>query len=1153
MPTRRPAPDFVDLHALAGEFERAVFSRGMALHTSGAVLGIDWAEDEGVLRAVVQGSMAEPYELEIDVALPDRFEPWCSCPYEHCCKHAAAALLVFADHLAGRDVGDTVIVGASGAASGGGGSVVSGTRRERALAEAGARGRQWLERYVAARADDEPDDARPPRQGAPDRTGGERWLYRLERVRGTPRLTVLRARPLKRGGFGAGRPYRTFQDRLHGDPVRTTREDAEALSLVASLAYAEHGPYRYHDGSHALTGRTGALLLDLVVSTGRTFLGDDRSAPLAPGPARALGLEWRDGADPDGLASRRLEMAIEGIGNGWIVPTEPPRHVDPDARAVGPLETGLDGEALALVAAMPPVPAETAREFALELAATLAEPGIPLPADVEIRTVEEEPEPVLLLHSPSGRAHVDHWTLTALVAYGPYAFGLDPDGSDARETRVHLLGPSEPGFEGDPVRVRRRPARERALYADFAERCPGFVPAARLDPAAPWHAADHRPEADSPAAAFEAFREVVLARKSLEAAGWRLSVEEPVNVRRTSVSSLDAELEPSGAGWFELGVGFVHEGRRYDLLELVVEWLERNAPDEPLLARAEDGEWLEVPAALLRPVARTLAELGDPSSGEIRLSRARALSLEALSRELDGAGVRTTWRGATELFGLAERLESLASIAADGAAGGVPLASAPRALRAELRPYQLAGLAWLETLAKAGLNGVLADDMGLGKTLQTLAHVLARRRARALDGPVLVVAPTSLLGNWAREAARFAPVLKVRVWHGAGRRAEPLGSDPADLVITSYALSLRDHDALAAHGFAMLVLDEAQTIKNPASKIGRALRALPVERRLCLTGTPLENHLGELWSLFDFLMPGLLGDQARFARHFRTPIEKRGDVDRQRRLASAIRPFLLRRRKEDVASELPAKTEIVREVTLDGAQATLYETIRVAMQERVRVLLAERGFDRSRVQVLDALLKLRQACCHPQLLKLPAARRVGASAKTELALDMVDELVAEGRRILLFSQFTEMLSILETGLAGRGIAHVKLTGRTRRRDAVIDAFQRGEVPVFLISLKAGGTGLNLTAADTVIHYDPWWNPAAEDQASDRAHRIGQDKPVFVYRLVASGTIEERIVAMQARKRALSDATIERGGEAGDGSFTADDLLSLFEADAGSRA
>jgi SNF2 family DNA or RNA helicase len=307
----------------------------------------------------------------------------------------------------------------------------------------------------------------------------------------------------------------------------------------------------------------------------------------------------------------------------------------------------------------------------------------------------------------------------------------------------------------------------------------------------------------------------------------------------------------------------------------------------------------------------------------------------------------------------------------------------------------------------------------------------------------------------------------------------------------------------------------------------------------------MENHLGELWALFDFLMPGFLGDAQRFRRHWRTPIEQHNDPERRQRLARRVAPFLLRRRKQDVLTELPPKTEIVRSVALADDQAALYEGIRLSMEKRVRSAISAQGLARSQITILDALLKLRQACCDPRLLKLPAAERVRGSAKLELLMDLLPEQLEEGRRILLFSQFTSMLGLIEPELDARGIAYAKLTGRTRKRDEVIERFRGGEVDLFLISLKAGGLGLNLVEADTVILYDPWWNPAVEAQAADRAHRIGQDKPVFVYKLLTEQTVEERMLAMQQHKRALADGIYRPGAADGGPAFSAEDIAELF--------
>jgi SNF2 family DNA or RNA helicase len=367
-----------------------------------------------------------------------------------------------------------------------------------------------------------------------------------------------------------------------------------------------------------------------------------------------------------------------------------------------------------------------------------------------------------------------------------------------------------------------------------------------------------------------------------------------------------------------------------------------------------------------------------------------------------------------------------------------------------------------------------------------------------------------------------------------------------DLVLTTYPLLSRDDETLLKHEYHYLILDEAQTIKNPASLAAQLVRRIKTNHRLCLTGTPMENHLGELWAQFDFLMPGFLGDNSNFKKHYRTPIETYGDNDQKSRLSRRLAPFMLRRTKQEVANELPPKTEIIRSVPLYAKQAALYESIRLTMEKKVRDAIAEKGLSRSHITILDALLKLRQTCCDPRTLPLKEAQKVKESAKLDLLMEILPEQLEEGRRILIFSQFTRMIALIEDELDARKIAYSKLTGQTRKRDEAIELFKSGEVSVFLISLKAGGVGLNLTEADTVIIYDPWWNPAAESQAADRAHRIGQDKPVFVYKLITENTVEEKIIAMQERKRALAESIYKDDAKEESLKFTAEDLSALFE-------
>jgi SNF2 family DNA or RNA helicase len=467
-------------------------------------------------------------------------------------------------------------------------------------------------------------------------------------------------------------------------------------------------------------------------------------------------------------------------------------------------------------------------------------------------------------------------------------------------------------------------------------------------------------------------------------------------------------------------------------------------------------------------------------------------------------------------------------------------------MHASLRPYQQQGLNWLQFLRAQGLGGILADDMGLGKTLQTLAHIQVEKDAGRLTAPALVIAPVSLMGNWHSEAARFCPGLRTLVLHGAGRHELADSVAEHDLVIAPYSLLQRDRERWLQLQWHLVVLDEAQNIKNASTNVAQVVSALQARHRLCLSGTPMENHLGEIWSLFHFLMPGFLGSQQRFKDVVRSPIERQGDPERMDQLRARIPPFMLRRTKKLVASELPPKVETVVRVELSGKQADLYETIRLGMEKTVREALTSKGLAKSQITILDALLKLRQVCCDPQLLKLEAAKTVKTSAKLEQLMELLPEMLAEGRRILLFSQFTSMLTLIEIELKKRQLSWVKLTGQSQQRDALIEQFTSGQVPLFLISLKAGGVGLNLPQADTVIHYDPWWNPAVEAQATDRAHRIGQTQSVFVYKMVAQGTIEERILALQERKAALSESMYSGATARKQPLFSEGDLAELLK-------
>jgi SNF2 family DNA or RNA helicase len=468
----------------------------------------------------------------------------------------------------------------------------------------------------------------------------------------------------------------------------------------------------------------------------------------------------------------------------------------------------------------------------------------------------------------------------------------------------------------------------------------------------------------------------------------------------------------------------------------------------------------------------------------------------------------------------------------------------PRSLKANLRPYQKEGFSWLVFLHELNAGGILADDMGLGKTVQTIAMLLWLKSKHKDDKLLhLVIAPTSVVPNWQLEVEKFGPSLKAVVWHGPDRHANADQLADADILITSYALMRRDEEFLGNLKFHYVILDEAQHIKNPLSATARAVKKLKSDRRLALTGTPIENRLSEIWSIFDFVSPGLLGDLGRFEEKFARPID-RGDQNAAQKLRAAIHRFVLRRTKTEVAKDLPPKIEQDIIVPLADEQSRLYKQILRQVRDSVLSEVEKQGVAKTQIQILAALTRLRQVACDPRLMKLDGPWNEELSGKLSALREIMQEAVAGGHRVLIFSQFVEMLKLIKSLLEADGITYEWLTGDTKDRQARVEHFNTDDtVSAFLISLKAGGTGLNLTGADTVIHFDPWWNPAVEDQATDRAHRIGQKRTVSVYRLIAKDSVEEKILQLSAKKRELVTNVLNT--EAPMKGLTKQDLDDLF--------
>ena len=595
--------------------------------------------------------------------------------------------------------------------------------------------------------------------------------------------------------------------------------------------------------------------------------------------------------------------------------------------------------------------------------------------------------------------------------------------------------------------------------------------------------------------------------------GEKIKVSRQVSSSRLSLSIKQAK------DWFALtGELTLDDGQLLEMRKLV----ELTDLSKGRFLPLEDGTYL----ALTKEFRRRLDELRAFSEEQGKGLRFHPLAAPALEDFLTEAGkvvIDSGWKKLLERLHSGENLEP----------------KLPTTLQATLRDYQVEGFAWLARLAHWGVGACLADDMGLGKTLQALALILTRAPA----GPTLVVAPTSVCINWEAECGRFAPTLNVRIF-GPGDRGKFLESlQPFDLVLCSYGLLQQEGELLAKIRWETALLDEAQAIKNMATQRSQAAMTLQAGFRFITTGTPLENHLGELWNLFRFINPGLLGSHKSFSQRFSGPIERQQDKKARGHLKKLIRPFILRRTKNQVLEELPPRTEIIHQVELSSEEMAFYEALRQQALEKLATGSGNEG-DR-RFQILAELMRLRRACCNPRLV-MPEIGLTGA--KLAAFMEIVEELLEGGHKALVFSQFVDHLSLIRQELDSRKIHYQYLDGSTpiKERQRSVTSFQAGEGELFLISLKAGGVGLNLTAADYVIHMDPWWNPAVEDQASDRAHRIGQLRPVTIYRLVAKNTIEEQIVALHSQKRDLADSLLE-GSDMGS-RVTAEDLLALLRAE-----
>ena len=1137
------------------------YGRGLMLFRNQKVLDLDIEPLDGhwLLLGTVQGSQREPYEVSIEMNLTAQghltaWDSLCECPVQHQCKHGVALMLKAAyqglqllrsdgQSFMARQAPTPQQIEASRQAA-------LAHQQELARLEAETQLLRWLQALDVASGVHLPTGQGSAQvryaSQAPQRD--ELYLYLLTVPRSAApvlQLDVMVSSQKQKGGWAKPKLIRYRPAR--GQPVfdAATETDHQVLQLMRAMPAGTRTRYAYsYDFTDSVNveGQLGLMMLEQAASTGRLLLNAGQSSPdkvIQWGPPLPLHWEWHEltstqASEPGWVLRAKLESSAQLCLN------TPPLYLDTVQGLCGPVQAeGVPPGQLGVLLKAPPLKPSALKTHQVALLQRLGK--IPAPPVLE------------QLHTLSGI------TPRACLHLSPVAPSARPvRGLIQAQLRFDYDG--HRGWwagQGGLVLVEASSGR-CLLQRDAEAELDAITRLAEIGLRSVDQGLFVIPGADSQQIwlhwATQDFG-------SLREAGFELTLDDALNNWISYADTLDVKLaaqggddEQDGEGaatspWFDLSLGMEINGVRHNILPWLPSLIAQasasgpdpanGAPEIPpfmFLPNADGTGFIRLPTEPLKPWLAALLELvGDRahnfSGDSLKLSRFDALRASA------ALGEGAVWQGAQALRNLMRQLKGNAPL---------PEVPVPQSVQAILRPYQQQGLSWLQFLREHALSGILADDMGLGKTLQTLVHIQVEKDAGRLDRPALIIAPVSLMGNWRRETERFCPQLRCLVIHGKDRHEVAGSMAEFDVVIAPYSLLQRDRERWLQAKWHLVVLDEAQNIKNANTYAAQVVGELRTRHRLCLSGTPMENHLGEIWSLFHFLMPGFLGSQKRFTELFRHPIEKQGDPDRLTQLRARITPFMLRRTKALVAAELPPKVETVMRVELSGKQADLYETIRLGMEKTVREALNTKGLAKSQITILDALLKLRQVCCDPHLLKLAAAQKVKSSAKLEQLMELLPEMLAEGRRILLFSQFTSMLALIEAELMKRDISWVKLTGQSQNRDALIEQFTSGAVPLFLISLKAGGTGLNLPQADTVIHYDPWWNPAVENQATDRAHRIGQTQSVWVVKLVAQGTIEERILALQERKAALANSMYSGAVGRKQPLFTEGDLAELLK-------
>lgn len=1074
--------------------DRTTYKRGLEYYSQNRVLMYkvndpdnDFSEEFVNITSSVQGSNRAAYIQDIDISceFDDIFiEGSCSCPVSHNCKHIVAVCLKYTSDLISRGVEQ------------------NGFKHRTPYSNV-----SLLDKWLV-NLENSTSKSKKPTENLQAQRGEYFLTYRLDGKNSYDKgkLSFYKSKFLKNGSISKGTkldPYKV----LHAYSNRELKNSIDEDILQMSRSFVESD--YYNSDFKSLEGSLGYIIIKKLLATQRCYFDTNQEPLRLDEESFKVTYNFKLYKDEYSLKSNIDKKEYR------VIETSPPFLIDTQENRL--YELDIDIEIYKQLLLAPKIPKEQLSKVYAKVGTTLPSVELVTPKAIKIKRIDTKPIPTL---------HLKYTKVDEGKNFNSFSIDFN---YDKQIVKFHPQKELDSFYENEQkIEILRDLAYENSVREQIRDF--GFDTQIQGSDLVVILEDKNR---QTQLKIWKDFLENGL--EKLQEMGWLVEMDEEFEMKFEPSSEVVVESDDKN-DWFSLSFNLEFNGVSQPIAPLVTtiinEFDSFEVMPEFINVEVEENHFVEIETKQIQPIIKTIIELLDKKDRDenLKISAYDAHLLEFMDDDV-------IWRGSREILELSKKLKNF-----EGIKDVVP----PECLSSKLRDYQQEGLNWLNFLYEFKFAGILADDMGLGKTIQTLAHLSRLKEQGKLTNPSLIVMPTSLIANWKNEAKKFTPNLRVLSLHGSDRAERFDSIEEYDILLTTYPLIVRDQKKFNELNFIYIILDEAQKIKNHKTKMAIALKTFKSEYRLALSGTPIENHLGELWSIFSFLMPGFLDTMSFFKNYYQTPIEKEHNFERQNLLNRRIKPFMLRRTKERVAHELPAKSEIIKYTQFGDKQSKLYESIRVTMEKKVQEAVDAKGLASSHITILDALLKLRQVCCDPTLLKIEEAQKLQESAKLELLLDLVDELLEEGRKILLFSQFTSMLAIIEEKIAKKDIKYTKLTGSTRKREEAIEKFTKGSADIFLISLKAGGVGLNLVEADTVIHYDPWWNPAVENQATDRAYRIGQKKAVFVYKLIVENTIEQKILEMQTKKQTLQDGIYDTKQEQKELDFSGNELLELLK-------